>query len=133
MADRTTLLDPLDENEQWLVTAYLIAISPQLQRSTQSLRTQEELQEQSKQAVEAAAGPDAATAAFDLSQAKQLFETKCSECHKPSLVAAAPPRSREAARSLVAQMVEEGLTATERELSQIIEYLARTYARQSSG
>ncbi len=33
MADRTTLVDPLDEEEQWQVTAYLVALSPQLQQS----------------------------------------------------------------------------------------------------
>jgi len=132
MADRTTLLNPLDENEQWQVTAYLIAISPQLQRSVQSLRAQERKGQQAKKAVEGATEPDAAAVAFDLERAKRLFETKCSECHQPTLVARAPPASTEEARSLVARMVEEGLTATEAELSQIIEYLVRTYVESAA-
>ncbi|MHC4404690.1 MAG: rubredoxin [Planctomycetota bacterium] len=131
MADRTTLLNPLDETEQMQVTAYLIALSPQLQQSTRKLRAQEKLTEQAKQAAEAATQPNAAPAAFDPDRAKRLFETKCSDCHKPSLVQTAPLATSDDARSLVGQMVEQGLTATEDELSQIIQYLTRTYVEGS--
>ena len=37
MADRTTLFNPLDDNQQWQVTAYLVALSPQLQQSVQRI------------------------------------------------------------------------------------------------
>jgi len=129
MADRTTQLDPLEENEQWLVTAYLIAISPQLQRSAQQMRAQEELGNRAKQAMQAVAHEEVPSAEFDLRQAKGLFETKCSECHETSLVETAPPGSAGEARSLVARMVDEGLTATETELAQLVKYLTTVYAK----
>ena len=62
-------------------------------------------------------------------EAKALFEAKCSQCHKTSVVAAAPPRSEDKARQLVATMVEEGLEASGAELSQIVRYLTETYAK----
>ena len=57
---------------------------------------------------------------------KQLFEAKCSQCHGIALVFQSPPGSEDEARELVASMVDEGLEATEAELSQIVRYLAET-------
>ncbi len=126
MADRTTMLAPLDEEQQWLVTAYLIAISPQLQQSTQQLRGQEAASRETKAAVQAA--EPGAEVAFDSGAATAVFESKCSQCHPTSLVNMFPPASVEAARDLVTRMVDEGLVATPEELSQILQYLTATYA-----
>ena len=82
MADRTTLLDPLDEEEQWQVTAYLVALSPQLQQSMQQMREQQERRDETKQAAATMTGKREEPPAYDAAQAKRLFETKCSECHK---------------------------------------------------
>ena len=70
-------------------------------------------------------------AAYDAAQAKRLFETKCSECHETTLVEKKPPDSEDAARALVARMVEEGLMAKEDELAQIARHLTETYAKKS--
>ncbi|NQT17285.1 MAG: rubredoxin [Planctomycetes bacterium] len=129
MADRTTLLSPLGEEQQWQVTAYLIALSPQLQRSTQQLREARERRSQSKQAAEVVATEQAETDGYDAAKAKQLFETKCSQCHSTDVVAVASPGSEQEARELVAMMVEEGLEASEEELSQIVRHLTETYAK----
>jgi mono/diheme cytochrome c family protein len=131
MADRTTMLDPLDEEEQWQVTAYLIALSPQLQKSTQKMRNEQDRQDQAKQAAEAIAKEQVEPTAYDAVAAKQLFENKCSQCHGTEDVAAAPPGSEEEARELVAWMVDEGLEATEEELKQLVLYLTETYAKSS--
>lgn len=129
MAGRTTLLNPLTEQQQWQVTAYLVALSPQLQRSLRQLREQQEQREETRQAAaEVATGRNEEPAAsYNHALAKQLFETKCSECHDPALVAQIPPDSRKAAHDLVKRMVKEGLTASEEELSQIVLYLIKTY------
>ncbi len=129
MADRTTMLAPLDEEQQWMVTAYLISISPQLQQSTQQLRGQEAASREAAAAVQA--GESGAEVAFDLGAATPVFESKCSQCHPTSLVDMFPPASAEAARDLVTRMVDEGLVATPEELSQIIQYLTATYADAS--
>jgi mono/diheme cytochrome c family protein len=129
MADRTTLLDPLGEDEQWQVTAYLIALSPQLQRSKQQLTEADRGRDQAKQAAEAVAADEGQPAAYDAATAEQLFKTKCSQCHPESLARLAPPSSEDEARELVAAMVEEGLEATEDELSQIVRYLVQTHVK----
>jgi mono/diheme cytochrome c family protein len=131
MADRTTMLNPIEDEEQWQVTAYLIALSPQLQRSARQLRDEEDRRDQSKQAAEAVATEQAEPSTYDAAAAKQLFEDKCSQCHETDLVAQSPPGSEEEARDLVARMVEEGLEATEDELTQIVRYLTETYTKSS--
>ena len=131
MADRTTLFNPLDDDQQWQVTAYLVALSPQLQQSAQRMRDQQARREETKQAAATMTGAREESSTYNAVQAKRLFETKCSECHKTTLVEKKPPSSEAAARALVARMVEEGLTAKEDELSQIARYLAETYAKKS--
>jgi cytochrome c5 len=129
MADRSTAFDPLDDHEQWQVTAYLTALSPQLQRSTQQLRDAQADHEQARAAVEQVESEVSDDSAFDGQKAKALVETKCSQCHELSLVAESPPTSRKAAQELVASMVEEGLSATAEELALIITYLERAYVQ----
>lgn len=129
MADRTTALNPLEEDEQWQVTAYLIAMWPQLQKSTRQLRDEQEDRDQSRKAAAALASEDAEAATYDPAAAKQLFESKCSECHDSTLVSDSPPKSEDKARELVASMVEEGLEATQDEFAQIVRYLTETYPK----
>lgn len=134
MADRSTLLAPIGEQEQWQVTAYLIAISPELQRSARQQRAQQQVETESQQAAihltesgEAAA--PAAEEAYDPEQAGKLFESQCSLCHPLAVVEAAPPGSETEARELVARMVSNGLSATEAELLLIVRHLSETYGR----
>ncbi len=129
MADRTTMLNPLEEEQQWQVTAYLIAISPQLQRSAQQLRGEQDRRQQSKQAAETVAEGTVDLAAYDAAAAKQLFESKCAQCHALDVVVETPPASQDEVRELVAWMVDEGLEATEEELSHVTGYLTETYAK----
>ncbi len=131
MADRTTLLNPIGQTEQWQVTAYLIAISPELQRSAQQMRAQQEAGEQSRQAAETVAAAKAEIPPYDPQLAKRLFETKCSQCHRTTLVESSPPGSAEDARSLITRMVGEGLSATEDELAQIVQYLVAVHVEQT--
>lgn len=131
MADRTTMYDPLDESNQLQVTAYLIALSPDLQKSAQQLRQQQDRRDQSAQAVEAVTRAESDAIAYDAAMAGQLFDDKCSQCHETTLVNEFPPDSEREARELVARMVGEGLEATEGELAQIIQYLTKTFAQAS--
>ncbi|TVS13656.1 MAG: hypothetical protein EA424_21210 [Planctomycetaceae bacterium] len=129
MADRTTMLNPLEEEPQWLVTAYLIAVSPQLQQSAQRLSGQQQRREQSRQAAEALVEEPEEPIAYDARAAQQLFEYKCAQCHSLALVDYVPPDSKEAARQIVLSMVDEGMEATEAELSQLVRYLTETFAQ----
>ena len=130
MAERTTFLAPIDEAQQWQVTAYLVALSPQLQQSAQRLRDQAQRRDGAEQAAEDLAARPADAAPYDPALAKQLFETKCSECHATSEVDQAPPDSEDAARELVTRMVQEGMTASAEELAQIVRYLTENYGEK---
>jgi rubredoxin/mono/diheme cytochrome c family protein len=127
MAERTTVLNPLEPRQQWQVTAYLIALSPRLQKSARERRVQQGRRDQSRQAAEAVAAEETETGGYDPAAAEALFESKCSQCHPTSLVGAAAPASEQEARELVARMVEEGLTASEQELGLLVRYLSETY------
>jgi mono/diheme cytochrome c family protein len=131
MGDRTTMLNPLEENEQLLVTAYLIALSPDLQKSARQLREEQDRRDQSKQAAESVVAEEAAPTDYDPAAAKQLYEEMCSQCHGTNVVDASPPGNEEEARELVSWMVDEGLEATEKELARIVRYLTETYAESS--
>ncbi|HZY10603.1 MAG TPA: cytochrome c [Bacteroidota bacterium] len=130
MAERS-IIEPISEQEQWQVAAYLIAISPELQKGFQRKRQQEM---QGKSLAEAVVSPMmlevALTKNFDLADTKQTFEATCSQCHKLSNVDNAPPSSAKEASELVGRMVSNGLKATDEELQQIVFYLTKTYAKQ---
>jgi rubredoxin/mono/diheme cytochrome c family protein len=129
MADRTTTLNPLQENEQLFVTAYLVALSPDLQRSARQLRQQRIHRDRSQQTAEAITADEAGGGTFDLALAKPLFQSKCSQCHETTVIKEAPPANETEARELVARMVEEGLEGTPEELAQIVQFLTVTYAK----
>jgi nitrite reductase (NADH) large subunit len=131
MAERTTLMAPLTESQQWQVTAYLVALSPQLQQSVHQMRDQQERRHEAQQAAAALTATSQEPSAYDAAQARRLFETKCSECHATSAVDKKPPDSEDAARAMVQQMVQEGLTASEDELAQLVRYLTETYVKKA--
>lgn len=126
MAERSTVLNPITETDVNLVTAYLIAITPTLQRTAQLKREQSLRADSSMQAVQDAMHSDPEMA-YEASAAQRLFETKCSQCHSPTFVETSPPDSDEAAAALVGRMVTNGLFATETELAWIIRYITETY------
>lgn len=133
MANRSTVLSPISEDEQWAVTAYLIAISPTLQRSLMSKRSLDQDMAASADAISMAGErmSQSSTDSFDVAAAKAVFEQRCSQCHAHQLVAASPPMSMDAALALVSRMVRNGLRGTDEELETIVRYLVATYANES--
>ena len=129
MAERA-VFNPISEQEKWYVAAYLIAISPELQKGFQQKRRQDM---QAKSLTEIAVSPAMLEAAltknFDLAATKQTFEATCSQCHKLSNVDNAPPSSTKEASELVSRMVSNGLKAPQDDLEQIVFYLAKTYVK----
>lgn len=133
MADRSTIVNPISEEEQWQVTAYLIAISPTLQRSLKQKRSLDKMNATSQGAA-AMVGKQVREIRmqdmpYDAEAARELFEAKCSLCHGVEQVANKPPESKDAAIQLITRMVSNGLIATDQELTTIIQYLTITYAR----
>ncbi len=132
MAERA-VFNPISEEEQWRVAAYLIAISPELQKTFKQKREQDIFAVKSKVAAEASVRTGLQKGAiekvFDLSVARTTFEATCTQCHKLSNVDKSPPASAQGARELVARMVDNGLEAPDQDLEQIVFYLTKTYAK----
>lgn len=126
MAERA-IVEPIPVREQWHVTAYLVAISPDLQQAVRQKRQAERPRPTVGAGPPAAARP--APGPTELAQTKALFEGACNGCHAASQVEGAPPRSEAEARRLVARMVDNGLSAEAADLERIARYLARAYAR----
>jgi cytochrome c5 len=130
MSVRSALFDPISEREQSHVTAYLVAISPQLQQSARSERTAEKQTDASLVSLNAAiALVDQMPSKFDKEHARHLFESKCSQCHDLKQVEESPPHSINDVNQLVSRMVRQGLTGTSDELAAILRHLRAQYVR----
>lgn len=128
MADRSTVLNPITESDELVVTAYLIAVSPTLQQTLKRRREARLESARSQQAVgEARESLRRGAEQFDLDAARRTFEAMCSQCHDPDQLDAAPPATFEEVVALVQRMVGNGLNASENELDQVIYYLTETY------
>lgn len=125
MATRSTTLNPINRDEQWQVTAYLIAISPTLREGVSDKRSETANASANRNAVRQSGITEPIN--YDASAAKTLFETKCSQCHSPGLVKETTFTSRADTVSLVTRMVANGLVANDTELSQIVAYLSNNY------
>ena len=128
MADRAVMISPISEQEQWHVTAYLIAISPDLQRSAKQQRDQQQREEQTRVAVQESPSGGAKSAG-DPARGRQLFETRCSQCHPVAMVEANPPRSADAVQKILTRMVKNGLSANQEELVLIRQHLTERFVK----
>ena len=91
MANRSTFGAPIDDDDQWRVTAYLIAISPTLQKTVQLERQQQQASSQAHLAVHDAQNR---SDDYDPASAREVFEVLCSQCHDLADVDAHRPRPR---------------------------------------
>ncbi|MDC0670322.1 c-type cytochrome [Nannocystis radixulma] len=125
MADKPTFDDPMTERELYDVTAYLIAITGDLQRSARQQREQKLKQQQAI----APADPTAPAPAYDESAAQKAFETRCSECHELAEVDKKPPTSARQVKEIIERMVaDNGMAAPSGELDLCYAFMIRKYA-----
>jgi cytochrome c len=133
MANRSTILNPITEDDQWFVTAYLIAVSPTLQETLKERRKMETLALESQNSMQSALSlSEVEDVDYNHAAAEELFEQKCSQCHSHNEVRLTPPGTRAETIALVQRMVGNGLAASEAELEAIIRYLNITYVKQSA-
>ena len=131
MADRQIFGRPITVEEQWAVSTYLIAISPELQSSAKRRREQSLRGETSKAALVTAMTSTAAggePVGYDVGAVRVLFEETCSQCHETSEVEHYPLTSAGDVSDLLERMIGNGLDASEDELEQIAWYLFQTFA-----
>lgn len=130
MGEKPALSKPLDERDTWAVSAYLIAISPDLQASAAKKRQQEVEAKKVKDAAMAALAGDAdGGAPAPAGNAKPLLEKHCTQCHELSELDKKPPKSKKDVDNLMGRMVDNGLEAPDADLKAISAYLVATYAK----
>jgi mono/diheme cytochrome c family protein len=129
MSERSSVVQPISRPEQQYVTAYLVAISPDLQQGVSSQRAQEQSHAQAKEIANNIRTAGTPIEEFNLDDARKVFEVSCMQCHETSLVERHPPRTAKQAEDLVNRMVDNGLDAPDADLRKIVFYLKTTYAK----
>jgi mono/diheme cytochrome c family protein len=159
MAEKPALFAPINDKEVYFVSAYLVAITPDLQRSKKKQREQEEERLEAiadaEESMTPAPPPSAepvtpapeptptptpvpppvakqpAPPPPDPKVAKATFARVCSQCHELSDVDDAPPKSEAAVGKLLARMIENGMTAKQGELRVVKYYLLNHYVKKT--
>jgi len=103
MAEKPALFSPIDLAEQLEVTAYLTAITPEIQKASKKKRDEMVARmDEVKKAAETVAKP-----VLDLAKAKTVFQMQCSQCHETKNVDDSPPKTADEAKALVQRMVAD--------------------------
>ena len=120
---------PLDAEDVPFVTAYLVAITPDIQKSVKQKR-KGELAEKARRDATAEAMHEAderEAPKVDEATGEALLQAHCTECHGLEEVDEHGPDDLAGWRSVVAAMIEEGAEYTEEQGAQIAAYLAQKY------
>ena len=128
MSAKPALFAPITEQSQNRVTAYLIAITPDLAPPTAVLPgpADRRLRDQEPPAeIRRAKG---ATDGMDRQAARATYERLCSQCHALSAVEKSPPGSIGEVQRLIQRMSKNGMRASPKELQQVQFHLTQTYA-----
>ena len=135
MAIKPSFQAPLTDMELYVVTAYLIAISGDLQRSVKERRKDETQKREAladvKQEAGSAevAGNSGGLPAFDEPAALKTYETLCSQCHDLADVEARPPQTADDVKNLILRMIaENGMEASKEDLDLVYLHMVKRFA-----
>jgi mono/diheme cytochrome c family protein len=111
------------------VTAYLVAITPEIQQSAKKKREASRMVMARTDAMVMAVhdADSSAAPAIDMAQAEALFQKKCIDCHELDETEGHGGDDVAGWRSVVAAMVEEGTELTDEEADLVTQYLAVRY------
>lgn len=132
MGEKPALSKPLEDRDLWAVSAYLIAISPDLQASAAKKRQQELDAKKAKATAQAALdeGKEGGGSAAPTAEvAKPLLEKHCTQCHELDELDKKPPKTKKEVDSLLSRMLDNGLEAPPADLKSLNAYLTATYAK----
>ncbi len=142
MADKPVLGPPISNYDSERVTAYLVAISPDLQNSLKNKRREQrarakraaEVAEVKPRSIETPDANEPAVAPFDAEAVRPLYEDQCSQCHELSDVEDIGGQSVEEWTKVVQQMIEEEeAEITEAQAKDIIRYLVHVLPETPGG
>lgn len=129
MAIKPVIGEPISTDEEWHVSTYLIAITPDIKNAVKQQRAEQMRTDESKAAAEIAASimtdeTETATGdTYNAANAKALFEDKCSQCHPFQDVIEYPPTSKEETTEVINRMIDIGLYLEEKEFELIARYI----------
>lgn len=136
MASKPSFAEPLTDDELYEVTAYLVAISGDLQRSVKERKAKEEKRaevvmevkmETSKQEGAPAGASDLPP--FDAALAAKTYEAMCSQCHELKDIEAKPPKDSEEIKNTIIRMIAvNGLEAKKEELDLVYLHMVTKFA-----
>ncbi len=134
MAIKPIIGEPITQEEEWSVSAYLIAITPDIKTAMRQQRQEKMRVDESKAAAQIATttvdmSPQlmAPVPNYNVEEARALFEDKCSQCHPLTDVEDYPPRSEEETTEIITRMIEHGLYLEEPEVALITHYVNENY------
>lgn len=127
MNEKPTFDEPMSDRELWDVTAYLIGITGDLQRSARQQREQKLRQQQ---AIAVAADGDAPAAPpYDAAAAEKAYTNVCSQCHELAEVDKKPPTTAKEVQEVIERMVaDNGMSAPPAEVDLIYAFMLRKFA-----
>lgn len=137
MAIKPIIGEPIYPEEEWSVSAYLIAITPDLKTAVKQQRADKMRTDEARAAVQIASSImiEETTIAtptdnYNEATARALFEDKCSQCHPTTDVEDYPPRSREETTEVISRMIDHGLFLEEKEVELITRYVNDNYLEE---
>jgi cytochrome c5 len=142
--------DPLTDDEVPYVTAYLVAITPDIQasrkRKVEEERTREAVEQKTLAALAEAppraasaqnntapprtANTDAASVAVDTDKGKAILDARCVDCHELDEIESFGGAEVAGWAKVITDMVEEGAEITDDEARVLAPYLATIYPKQ---
>ena len=134
MASKPSFSEPLSEQEMFAVTAYLVAISGELQRSIKEKKANDEKRAEVVAEVKQGGGAPAADSGgnlptFDKALAQRTYEAMCSQCHELKDIEARPPKDSEEIKDTIIRMIAvNGLEAKKEDLDLVYLYMVSRYA-----
>lgn len=144
MAALSTAIAPIDETEEWQVTAYLVAISPDLVKTAKRKRNENRGKQETQQALVNAIGGDQGEkaesqtkpeavlpqqpAGYQLETVQALYENKCSQCHGLDEVTEYEFTDVEDVEDVLTRMAEKpGFEADQQEMAWLLHFLATEF------
>lgn len=132
MAVKPTFGAPMTERELWTVSAYLVAITRDIQRSVKVQKRADAERQESRDALRDLVAAEDATAgvlAVDAATAQSTYESLCTQCHEFSDVEGEMPTTSAEIDDLLQRMIDENeMEATEEELRLVKWYMEKLLA-----
>lgn len=129
MAEKPIIMgDSLHERDIPVVTAYLVAITPDMQQSAKvRIKAQNDQAERAAGVAEMPMAEDTAAPAFDLARAESVYKARCTQCHELDEIDAHAGDDEAGWAKVVKRMVEnEGAEVNEDDARTIVRFLAET-------